>query len=157
MSSIYNFSLSRCWFFYSHHYVSLKLSCYAILWMCIILAQVAVRLCLQILQYGPIIFTRDKNLPLCSVTFTSLCSPMPFPKNISLLPTNLFKMVIFPSANIATSVGGCLWLTAPYQPWSAKLEPQYWQLQHLPHAQMTLWHEYHPPPKKKKKKLMNAM
>lgn len=80
-----------------------------------------------------------------------------FPKKISLLPTNLFKMVMFPSANIAKSVGGCLWLTAPYKPWSAKLEPQYWQLQHLPHAQMTLWHEYHLHPHPKKKKLMNAM
>lgn len=71
-----------------------------------------------------------------------------FPKKISLLPTNLFKMAIFASENIVQAVGGCLWLTVPYQPWSAKLEPQYWQLQHLPYAQMTLWYEYHPPKKK---------
>lgn len=62
-------------------------------------------------QYGPITFISIKKLAIISLSYILLCPS--YPKKISFLPTNLFKTVIFPSANIAHTVRWWLLLTPP--------------------------------------------
>lgn len=83
-----------------------------------------------------------QKLAIISLSCILLCPS--YPKKIYFLPTNLFKMLIFPAANIAHTVGWWLWLTTPLSPFICDAGVTVLTVAAASICTDILWYEYSP-------------